>query len=322
MIRGLNRLEIFDNFIIDRTLPKFKVNKIEGGNKDNGFGIGGSINTFINSHNPLSSDDELDYAWMHIFERRLGQYNRNPTLGNKFRLFWCKCLINLSKVMLNKELKRDREKIEIYENTEKFFDRVKESFKELESDDSQEIKNFYLSHIEQAEDLRQTALVEKLKDKLDLLTIETKLLENGNFKYVTEEDIVKFSGVFGIKNLHLTWIKNFNRIIPIEIYDLKKEADLLHIFDNYVILHTDATGDVVNETKAERKARIEREKDPILFGVIEKSRKLYYIGDWVDELCDLTLDKMLDVLKKDKADELSVESIKGNLEKVNIHEFK
>lgn len=33
-------------------------------------------------------------------------------------------------------------------------------------------------------------------------------------------------------------------------------------------------------------------KDPILFGVMEHSRKLYYIGDWKDEYCDLTLEDM------------------------------
>ena len=43
--------------------------------------------------------------------------------------------------------------------------------------------------------------------------------------------------------------------------------------------------------------REEREKakrrDPILFGIFKESRKLYYIGDWVDDYCDLTRKRIL-----------------------------
>ena len=45
-------------------------------------------------------------------------------------------------------------------------------------------------------------------------------------------------------------------------------------------------------TKKEKEIK----KDPILFGVIKKSRKLYYVADWKDEVCDLTLDKMFSEL--------------------------
>ena len=41
-------------------------------------------------------------------------------------------------------------------------------------------------------------------------------------------------------------------------------------------------------------------KDPILFGVIYGSNKLYYIADWVDEYCDLTWDQVVEKLEKDK----------------------
>lgn len=48
---------------------------------------------------------------------------------------------------------------------------------------------------------------------------------------------------------------------------------------------------------------------------MENSRKLYYIGDWEDEYCDLTLDKFLDTISKEKSDELSVEGIKNEIRK-------
>lgn len=47
-----------------------------------------------------------------------------------------------------------------------------------------------------------------------------------------------------------------------------------------------------------------RSKDPILFGVFQDNQsrtvidRFYYLGDWVDEYCDLTLDKMVNESQK------------------------
>lgn len=41
-------------------------------------------------------------------------------------------------------------------------------------------------------------------------------------------------------------------------------------------------------------------KDPILFGKIKETDKLYFIADWQDEHCDLTFDKLIDFMGKDK----------------------
>lgn len=55
-------------------------------------------------------------------------------------------------------------------------------------------------------------------------------------------------------------------------------------------------------------------KDPILFGVIRNSDKLYYIADWVDEYCDLTLEKMFETLQ-DKVLEINNTSVKSFIDK-------
>ena len=47
-----------------------------------------------------------------------------------------------------------------------------------------------------------------------------------------------------------------------------------------------------------------REHDPILFGTFQSRKnkvcidRFYYLGDWVDEYCDLTLDKMIEQTEK------------------------
>lgn len=50
-------------------------------------------------------------------------------------------------------------------------------------------------------------------------------------------------------------------------------------------MHYDPKKKNTELTKKEK----EKKRDPILFGIIKHSRNFYYIGDWIDEYCDLTL---------------------------------
>jgi hypothetical protein len=109
--------------------------------------------------------------------------------------------------------------------------------------------------------------------------------------------------------LKLTWIKNYARMIPEDVIEAKKKFDGSELFDNYVILHFDKFDNSTQMTKAE----VEKAKDPILFGVLKGTRNLYYIGDWIDEYCDLTLDKFLSTLEMEEARKLSGESIAESL---------
>lgn len=53
------------------------------------------------------------------------------------------------------------------------------------------------------------------------------------------------------------------------------------------------------ETVEERTKKTEQKRDPILFGVIRGSDKLYFIADWIDEYCDLTFEKITSQLSKE-----------------------
>ena len=46
---------------------------------------------------------------------------------------------------------------------------------------------------------------------------------------------------------------------------------------------------IINDNTAMTNEEIERKRDPILFGVIKDSNKLYYIDEWEDELCNLKI---------------------------------
>ena len=160
----------------------------------------------------------------------------------------------------------------------------------------------------------QQALVQKFKDLIDTIRGEAHLIAMGLKKYVTERQVVEFYEQVGEdKNLKLTWIKNFNRIIPEDVYLVKKDLDERKIFDNYVVLHYDPQNNGEKLTKEE----VEKKKDPILFGVIKNSRKLYYVADWKDEYCDLTLDEMFKILGE-KVLKINNKSVKTFIDKVKV----
>ena len=141
----------------------------------------------------------------------------------------------------------------------------------------------------------QTALKEKLVRDMVINKYESVLYAQGHYYVVTEPQVVDFVKKTE-KGVRLTYVKNYMRVIPPEVVEKIKEMNKLEIFDNYAVLHYDpdalAYGETIEETKKRR--------DPILFGLIKGSNKLYYVTDWIDEFCDLTLDKFVETLQIDK----------------------
>ena len=90
--------------------------------------------------------------------------------------------------------------------------------------------------------------------------------------------------------------------VPEDVVEKLVEANKLEVFDNYVIMHYDPKKKAVKPTEKEIAKETIKKRDPILFGVISGSRKLYYIADWIDEYCDLTLEKFVETLDIDKKD--------------------
>ena len=141
----------------------------------------------------------------------------------------------------------------------------------------------------------QIAMKEKLLRDMVINKYESVLYANSLYYVITEEQIVDF-----VKKtedgVRLTYVKNYMRVIPQDVVDKIIEYNKLEIFDNYAILHYDPDYMSYGETIAETKKR----QDPILFGLIRGSDKLYYICDWIDEFCNLTLETFVEVLQIDK----------------------
>lgn len=267
--RNKNGLLIFDNFSTDYELHKYskKGNYISSDNVELSDDIGDSDRM---AKGGSLSGGRFDGNW-------IAPTDFDGEDGLTISGSAGKSIFKRVKDFLKKKEKKTKPKITISE----FFKSLKSSAINLEEYSAR--SNDYINAYKYAKQLNQAALVSELKSKIDQAKYENILFASGFRTVITEEQVVKFYKE-SPKGLEMTWIRNFIRVIPEKASDKKKEADKLNVFDNYVLLHFDP----------EKKAFKDEEKDPILFGVISGIRKLYYIADWVDEYCDLTLDQFIE----------------------------
>ena len=69
------------------------------------------------------------------------------------------------------------------------------------------------------------------------------------------------------------------------------------------MLHYDPQAKAFSETEEEKA----RKRDPILFGLMKDRRVLYFVGDWVDDVCGLTLDQVAEIIGKRAIQSLTTE---------------
>lgn len=172
-----------------------------------------------------------------------------------------------------------------------FFDTVKRDKKQIKIING--IVDKYLASIEKAKKFGQTALVEKMEDDIGVVKKEALACANGIKEYLTEQQIEKLLKKSS-KNIEIDDIKNFVRLLPDTlIYKIDKlKQD--NVFDKYVVMHYDLKKENTELTKKEKA----KKRDPILFGMIKGSRNLYFIGDWIDEYCDLTLKEAVNIIEE------------------------
>lgn len=147
----------------------------------------------------------------------------------------------------------------------------------------------------------QKQALAKLVYTLKVINKECILVSIGYNQYVYKDAIDYYidnhqDELHPVKIIELA---EYTRTIPEDI--VKKVEETKDIFDEFFVVFTDYTGKEDQRVEAEK-----RNRDPILFGVFldTKSRvcieRFYYIGDWIDEYCDLTFDKFLTELGKTK----------------------
>lgn len=135
-----------------------------------------------------------------------------------------------------------------------------------------------------------------VKSLRTIIVEEAAVVAEGFEKFVSEDamiEVLKKSE----RGMTVDFLRYYEDEIPQDVVQKKVAVDGLMVFDNYAVVHySDAirrAEKVEKEAseKEEKRAR-ERRRDPILFGMIKNSRKLYYITDWVTDTDDLTLEKL------------------------------
>lgn len=143
----------------------------------------------------------------------------------------------------------------------------------------------------------QTKAIKKLMFHLDCIEKEREIVKLGVNTFVYRDDIEYYINNVASDVVKIIDLKSYEREIPDEIVNtVSKVKD---IFDEFYVVFTDYTGATERQVEKER-----RERDPILFGTFQNKDtrsvidRFYYLGDWVDEFCDLTLDKMVNETNK------------------------
>lgn len=201
------------------------------------------------------------------------------------------------------EEKKDCEMLEI--TPSQYFDYLKDAKKTVTTDALKESYDVFVKLAEKYNKLGQRESLKKLVFLAETLKKEEKLIEMGITTYVYKDTIEDYITNVASKAVKIVELSRYMREVPDELVDtVEKTKD---IFDEFYVVFTDYTG------KEERKVEKERrDKDPILFGVFKNSQcvadRFYFIGDWIDEFCDLTLDKMVEEYKKKKEVSPTMES--------------
>lgn len=177
-----------------------------------------------------------------------------------------------------------------------YFDRIKSLRNTMQEE---EIDTMYDSLLTMANTYKKTGQIEGLKKILfflESLKNERQVLAAGIDTFVYRSDIEEYIENVSDQVVKIIELRNYEREIPADVIEaLEKVQDF---FDEFYIVFTDYTGEA--EKKVEKKRR---EKDPILFGVFKDSKsdafvdRMYFIGDWIDEYCDLTLERMVNEFK-------------------------
>ena len=178
-----------------------------------------------------------------------------------------------------------------------YFDQVKERKNKITDEDLQNVYNNCLELLNKYNITGQKKGMRKLMFHLECIEKEREIVKMGIDTFIYRDDIEEYIDKVAKDTVKIIELENYEREIPDEIVDLI--AKVKDKFDKLYIVFTDYTGKVEKQIEKER-----RDKDPILFGTFQNQAnrtvidRFYYLGDWEDEYCDLTLDKMVNETNK------------------------
>ena len=207
-----------------------------------------------------------------------------------------------------------------------YFNYLKEKRQSITDEELQKLYDGYLSLVEKYKVTGQKRIIEKLRFLVDNIEKERQVVALGINSFVYRDDVEDYIDNIAKDVVKIIELENYPRDIPDNIVDII--AKTKDIFNKMYVVFTDYTGTVEKQITKER-----REKDPILFGTFQKPRtdtrnggvvlndRFYFLGDWEDEYCDLTMDKFLQEVGKEKLQKIVIptntEEIREELERLD-----
>lgn len=218
--------------------------------------------------------------------------------------------LELKELVKNEEQRLEEEKKDELISPYEYFQRVKSRVEVMDNPKLTKLINNAKQLFDKYQVTGQTKAAKRLAFHLKSLLKEEKLLELGINKFVYRNDIENYIENVSKKPVKIIELENYPREIPDEIVEtITKTKDL---FDKMYVLFTDYS-------EGQLQKEVEKERDPILFGAFHNKdcsvmiERMYYLGDWEDEFCDLTLDKLVQETSKDIVKEVSLPKNKDKL---------
>lgn len=182
-------------------------------------------------------------------------------------------------------------------NPSEYFDYVKSRKQKMSDADLDRIYDNCIELLNKYKLTGQTQAMRKLIFHLDTIEKEREIIKHGITTFVYEDEVRHYIKDIASDVVKIIELENYPREVPDNI--TQRVADTKELFDVFYVVFTDYTGEVESAVQKER-----RDKDPILFGVFKDDSvssiidRFYFIGDWEDEYCDLTLDKMVSEIRQ------------------------
>lgn len=180
---------------------------------------------------------------------------------------------------------------------QEYFEQVKERKHNISDKELLKVYDNCLELLNKYKITGQKKGMRKLIFHLDCIEKEREIVKMGIATFIYRDDIEEYIDTVAKDTVKIIELENYEREIPDEIVDIIGRVK--DKFDQLYIVFTDYTGKVERQVQKERRA-----KDPILFGTFQNQTsrtvidRFYYLGDWEDECCDLTLDKMVNETEK------------------------
>ena len=178
-----------------------------------------------------------------------------------------------------------------------YFDYVKGLKETINKDEYAIIIDSALKMIDKCKITKQTSMAKELSHQVELALRELNAANEGFEIFVDRKVIEKYISSVEGKAIKIIELSEYTREIPEEVMDRVSKA--IEIFDQMYIVFTDYT-----KKESKRVAKERRDKDPILFGAFldkqgdNKNKiyiedRLFFIADWKDDKCDLTLEEIV-----------------------------